>query len=211
MLEIVIGQRDRFKAKIDELGIEKSKLEKQLETSRQETQSLKNDNIKLYEKIRFLQSYDKNKSGGNNSGSINIGAGGKRSSNRDTYDIERGVDVSSGSNNGGPETEERYGKLYEESINPFLSFNKKEKYRRYKEMNTAERVILNSSRFFLSNKYSRLFLFIYSILLHLMVFATLYRLATITTEQHYDNNGNVHATPSLPNQKPISNSISFDK
>ncbi|KAN0040502.1 hypothetical protein ACTA71_008839 [Dictyostelium dimigraforme] len=214
MLDIVIGQRDRFKAKIVELESDKSKLEKQLDSCRQELSSLKTDNIKLYEKIRFLQSYDKNKAGG---GSGSSSGGNKEIHNKrnnsgfeKSYDVERGLDIPSSSSSssshsvsGGPETEEKYGKLYEESINPFLSFNKKEKYRRYREMNTAERVILNGSRFFLSNKYSRLFLFIYSVLLHLMVFLTLYRLATITTEQHEMGFGNIHQTPPLP-QKDIS-------
>eukprot|EP01133_Synstelium_polycarpum_P018961 gene18961-22697_t len=59
-------------------------------------------------------------------------------------------------------------------------------------MNTAERVILNSSRFFLSNKYSRLFLFIYSVFLHLLVFFTLYTLATTVHEQHDLNNPYSH-------------------
>ncbi|EFA76377.1 C-terminal CASP domain-containing protein [Heterostelium album PN500] len=188
MLDIVVGQRDRFKVKNLELEGEKSQLEKQLETCKLETSSLKQDNIKLYEKIRFLQSYDKNRGGGIITGNP------KRAEN--SYDLERAGGGSSGSgggsgggrsNNTGGETEEKYGKLYEDSINPFLSFNKKEKYRRYKEMNTAERVILNTSRFFLSNKYSRLFLFIYSILLHLLVFITLYKLAVTTAEQHADD------------------------
>lgn len=212
MLDIVISQRDRFKTKIVELESDKSKLEKQLDSCRQELSSLKTDNIKLYEKIRFLQSYDKNKSGGGGINNANKEIHSKRNNSgfEKSYDVERGLDIpsssSSSSSQGGPETEEKYGKLYEESINPFLSFNKKEKYRRYREMNTAERVILNGSRFFLSNKYSRLFLFIYSVLLHLMVFLTLYRLATITTEQHEMGFGNIHQTPPLP-QKDIVDSI----
>ncbi|GAM23932.1 hypothetical protein SAMD00019534_071070 [Acytostelium subglobosum LB1] len=174
MLDIVIGQRDRFKTKNLQLENEKAQLEKQLETCKLEVHSLKQDNIKLYEKIRFLQSYDKNRGGGVITGNA------KRAGDRN-YDMERGGTTASTSNN---DTEEKYGKLYEDSINPFLSFNKKEKYRRYKEMNTAERVILNTSRFFLSTKYSRLFLFIYSVLLHLLVFVTLYKLAVTTAEQH---------------------------
>ncbi|KAM9967852.1 hypothetical protein ACTFIW_009136 [Dictyostelium discoideum] len=214
MLDIVISQRDRFKTKIVELESDKSKLEKQLDSCRQELSSLKTDNIKLYEKIRFLQSYDKNKSGGGggiNNANKEIHSKRNNSGFEKSYDVERGLDIPSSSSSqgggGGPETEEKYGKLYEESINPFLSFNKKEKYRRYREMNTAERVILNGSRFFLSNKYSRLFLFIYSVLLHLMVFLTLYRLATITTEQHEMGFGNIHQTPPLPQKDIVDNII----
>ncbi|KYQ89065.1 CCAAT displacement protein [Tieghemostelium lacteum] len=189
-LEIVIGQRDRQKVKIEQLEYEKSQLEKKIENSNQEIVSLKNDNIKLYEKIRFLQTFDKNSSRNANSNNNN-GYNSKRNTNTGSFDIE--------SNR--PDPEERYGKLYEESINPFNSFNKKEKNRKYKEMNTAERVILNGSRFFLSNKYSRLFLFVYSILLHLLVFVTLYKLAVTTTEIHDQNFDSPNIlNPNLPLQ-----------
>lgn len=62
-----------------------------------------------------------------------------------------------------------------------------EKYRRYKELSAAEKVVLNSGRFFLSNKFSRIFLFFYSLLLHILVFATLYKIAHTTTEIHDDS------------------------
>ncbi|KAF2069865.1 hypothetical protein CYY_008818 [Polysphondylium violaceum] len=207
MLDIVTSQRDRLKLQVKDLEVEKSKLLKEVEKNTMEISSLKNDNIKLYEKIRFLQSYDKNRTNSNKRNNIDknfdIESGLNNNSNNNNNDFNN----NSGSNNSNNNyNEEKYGKLYEESINPFLSFNKKEKYRRYREMNTAERVIFNGSRFFLSNKYSRLFLFIYSIFLHFLVFFTLYRLATITTEQHiegFNNNNNVipQVTPLLPSQK----------
>jgi len=146
MLQIVSNQRDRFKARILDLEAENKDLQVKLEKKFTELESLKADNVNLYEKIKYLQSYG----------------------------TDRLRDLESNRNN---QLEEKYSKLYEDSVNPFVIFNRKEKYRRYKELNAAEKVILNSGRFFLSTKYSRLFLFFYSVLLHLLVFLTLYKLA----------------------------------
>ncbi|EGG18414.1 C-terminal CASP domain-containing protein [Cavenderia fasciculata] len=178
MMDIVISQRDRFKLKIIELENDKNQFEKNIETLKSETSSLKQDNIKLFEKIRFLQSYENNN------------RGGKMTKQNSMVDLERGA---TGQQQG--VVDKKYEQLYEDSINPFNSFSKKEKYRRYKEMNSAEQVILNASRFFLSNKYSRIFLFVYSILLHLLVFYTLYYTSTTTQEIHELNYGNQQHTP----------------
>jgi len=119
-------------------------------------ESLRADNIKLYEKIKYLQSY------------------GILNKSRTTVDLE--------SNKGEvDEVDMKYSKLYEDSVNPFVIFNRKEKYQRYKELNAAEKVILNSGRFLLSTKFTRTFLFFYSVLLHVLVFLTLYKLVHTST------------------------------
>ncbi len=97
----------------------------------------------------------------------------------------------------------KYKRMYEESVNPFVLFNRKvlylsylyspspllvfkfiilqEKQERYKELNAAEKVTLRTGRFFLANKYSRTFIFFYALALHLLVFTTLYKLASTPT------------------------------
>jgi len=160
MIQIVCNQRDRFKARISELEAENKQIRHKLETAESQLESLRADNISLFEKIRYLQSY----SAQNDRGKLR------------TSDIE--------SANPSDELEARYSKLYEDTVNPFVIFNRKEKYRRYKELNTAEKVVLNGGQFLLSTKFTRTFLFFYSLSLHLLVFATVYRLAHITTEIH---------------------------
>jgi len=157
VLQVVCNQRDRFKQRITELEKENKDLQHRMDTTINEMRSMKNDNIKLYEKIKYLQSY----------GSISQGRGIA------VADVE--------ANKKDDELDSKYSKLYEDSVNPFLIFNRKEKYRRYKELNPAEKVILNSGRFFLSTKTSRIFLFFYSIILHVLVFALVYKIAHVTT------------------------------
>jgi len=169
MLEIVCGQRDRFKVRLAEMEQDNDRVTKQLEIARTELNSLRQDNVKLYEKIRYLQSYTSSSSGSS--------AGSRH------HDLEKGKHGGGGL---GDELEGKYGKMYEDTVvNPFAIFNRKERYRRYRELNTAERVILNTSQFFLSTKGARLFLFFYAVLLHLLVMGTLYKL---TTTSYYNSN-----------------------
>mmetsp|Transcript_14221 Transcript_14221/g.19818 ORF Transcript_14221/g.19818 Transcript_14221/m.19818 type:complete len:656 (-) Transcript_14221:1343-3310(-) len=152
MLQIVCNQRDRFKARIQDLEQENRDLQNRIDSLNTQIDTLRHDNIKLYEKTRYLQSY----------GSL---------SNK--HDIE--------ANRTDTDLENKYSQLYEDTVNPFVIFNRKERYQRYKDLNAAEKVILSSGKFFLSTKFSRTFLFFYSLLLHLLVFLTLYKLAHTTT------------------------------
>ena len=52
-----------------------------------------------------------------------------------------------------------------------------ERRRQYQSLNVAERATLNVSRFFLSNKHARTFVFFYTVLLHLLVLFVMYDLA----------------------------------
>lgn len=151
MLQIVLNQRDRFKNRLADVEDQNKNLRKSIEEMKSEIKTLRSDNLKLYEKIRYVSSY-----------------------RRQGQDLESNKDE---------EIEEKYSKLYEESVNPFVIFNRKEKYRRYKELNPAEKVILSSGRFFLSTKFARTFLFFYSLLLHILVFSILYKLSVYDTTQ----------------------------
>lgn len=92
-------------------------------------------------------------------------------------------DIESGSS----DVEAKYKKMYEDDINPFAAFSKKEKDQRYKELGLRDKITLSSGRFVLGNKYARTFIFFYSIGLHLLVFTLLYRMSALsylnTTQQ----------------------------
>jgi len=143
--EIIRSQRDRFKLRVNELESEAHKLRDQLADVQEEIHSLRTDNLKLYQKIRYLSSYNPRPGS--------------------TVDPE-------------DPSELKYKNLYEDSVNPFTIFNRKEKQERYKGLNTAEKVTLHTGRFFLANKYSRTFIFFYALALHLLVMLTLYKLAS---------------------------------
>lgn len=134
MMEMLSRQRDLYKDKIQQLDVTNSQLQGSLQNQLVEIKKLKSDNLQLYEKVKFLESY-----GGTGNKTTNL-------------------------------VESRYQTIYEESSNPFVEFNKKEKQKVYSNLNPVEKLLLTLSRFFLSTKFSRLTLFIYMAILHLLVF-----------------------------------------
>jgi len=169
IIQIVNNQRDRFRNRVLELESENSQLDLKVAELTHEITNLRSDNVKLYEKIKYLHSYDNNKNNTSNSiGTAHNTLGLVNKGKRVARDIE-----SSDSDN----VENKYKDIYEDELNPWTTFNRKERYQRYKELNPAEKVTLNLSQFFLSHKYSRLFLFCYAVLLHLLVMFTLYHMA----------------------------------
>eukprot|EP00249_Psilotum_nudum_P010732 c22726_g1_i1 orf=256-2385(+) len=177
MLRVICSQRDRFRQRLRETEeelrqvIEKNKsLESELERS-------KEDNVKLYEKIRYVQDYTQDRP---------VTRGQKR----------RGDDLEAGF---GSDVETKYKKIYEDDINPFTAFSRKEKEQRYKELSLRDKITLTSGRFLLGNRHARTFVFFYSIALHLLVFTSLYRMSALSYH-------NVSSVPAFNSQQMFSRS-----
>eukprot|EP00850_Spirogloea_muscicola_P003500 SM000014S00288 [mRNA] locus=s14:408159:413617:- [translate_table: standard] len=173
MLAVVCGQRDRFRQKLMELeevrfvelldlprSMEMRLVKEKLRGITADYDRTRLDNVKLYEKMRYVQEYSKD-------GPQPRGA------------RKRGDDLETGSIS---DVEMKYKKLYEEDINPFAAFSRREREQRYRELGLRDRIALTSGRFLLGNKFARTFVFFYSIALHLLVFASLYRISTLS---HY--------------------------
>eukprot|EP00271_Cylindrocystis_brebissonii_P008982 TRINITY_DN2354_c0_g1_i2.p1 TRINITY_DN2354_c0_g1~~TRINITY_DN2354_c0_g1_i2.p1 ORF type:complete len:343 (+),score=89.29 TRINITY_DN2354_c0_g1_i2:761-1789(+) len=163
MLAVVCGQRDRFRQKTVQLEEELRRVRDKCIKLTAELERTKMDNVKLYEKIRYVQEYTKDHGGG--------GAGetlSSRNSKKREDDMEAGV------GGGSSDVEARYRKIYEDTINPFAAFSNREKEQRYKELGLRDRITLTSGRFLLGNEYARTFIFFYSIALHLLVFLSMY-------------------------------------
>ena len=60
---IVMAQRDRLRARCEALEAERDSFKRELQVQVQSSESLKTDNTKLYEKVRYLQSFQKGPSG----------------------------------------------------------------------------------------------------------------------------------------------------
>ncbi|KVI04457.1 CASP, C-terminal [Cynara cardunculus var. scolymus] len=128
-----------------------------------ETEETKADNVKLYGKIRYVQDYNLEKV---------VSRGSRKQS---VEDLESGFSS---------DVESKYKKIYEEDINPFAAFSKKEKDQRYKELGLRDKITLTSGRFLLGNKYARTFAFFYTIGLHILVFSCLYRMSALSNLSH---------------------------
>lgn len=166
MLEIVRGQRDRFRERMKELQSEKTRVEELAQSYKSSVARLENDNMQLYHKIRYLQSYRSSGSGG----------GGSRGANHRVAPGAHAMagSLEDGSMGGGGDVEAKYRSIYEEKMNPFVQFNKMETQQRYTNLNVVDKILLNSARLFLGHRITRNIAFGYILLLHLLVFATLY-------------------------------------
>ncbi|XP_028321512.1 cut-like homeobox 1b isoform X6 [Gouania willdenowi] len=140
LLSIISSQRERFRSRNHELEAENRSMQQTMQALQAELDSLRADNIKLYEKIKFLQSYG--------------GAAG-----------------------GSDDTVMRYSSQYEERLDPFASFSKKERQRRYLSLSPWDKATLSLGRMILSNKTARTIAFFYTLFLHCLVFLVLYKTA----------------------------------
>ena len=164
MEDILRGQRDRYRKRVIELESRVSKSTQLLQSSRTSAEQLRADNVKLYEKIKYLQSYDRRKSSkeqltGRTSSRNNMAL---LSNNNKRDDLMESGSMS------------QYKKIYEQSVNPFTQFHKREQNKRFEKLNSVDKIILIGGRFFMKNRYSRAFLFFYFLFLHFVLFLTMY-------------------------------------
>ncbi|KAK6142463.1 hypothetical protein DH2020_022811 [Rehmannia glutinosa] len=176
MLKVICNQRDRFRARLRETEEEIRKLNEKIGMLTTELEKTKADNVKLYGKIRYVQDYNSEKV---------ISRGSKKYAE----DLESGFSS---------DVESKYKKIYEDDINPFAAFSKKERDQRYKELGLRDKITLSSGRFLLSNNhvllsgfiasidlwYARTFAFFYTIGLHILVFTCLYRMSALSYLSH---------------------------
>ncbi|XP_031599837.1 cut-like homeobox 1b isoform X3 [Oreochromis aureus] len=140
LLSIISSQRERFRSRNQELEAESHSMQQTMQALQNELDSLRADNIKLYEKIKFLQSYP-------------------------------------GRAGGSDDTVMRYSSQYEERLDPFASFSKRERQRRYLSLSPWDKATLGLGRVILSNKMARTIAFFYTLFLHCLVFLVLYKTA----------------------------------
>ena len=146
MLQIVCRQRDRFKTRIETLEAEITLAQDLSSRLKIELETLRNDNIKLSQRIRYLESYNSKRSP-NDSG------------NRPRFqgDVEA----------------QKYQDLYQSSLDPFQEFSKNALSSKFKHLSVAEKCAFYTGKFLTANVYTRTFIFGYTVLLHLLVYALL--------------------------------------
>ncbi|KAL4224421.1 Protein CASP [Mactra antiquata] len=147
LLPIVQSQRERYRVRAQELEAQTIGQQQQVTMLQNEIDKLRSDNVKLYEKVRYLQS---------------AGYSHKTGSHHD-------------------ETLTKYSTQYEERLDPFSSFNKKERIKRYMNLKPYDKITLSMGKFIMGNKVARTFAFFYTVLLHTLVFVVLYKLAHLAS------------------------------
>jgi homeobox protein cut-like len=157
MMPLIQAQRDRFKKKNAELEEELSKTYVTVTALRQEVASLQKDNLSLYEKTRYVSTYNRSQSGTSASSSA-FGSGLKHTA------------ISM--------PDDKYRSQYEANISPFAAFRGRESQRAYKRMSMPERMVFSVTRMVMATRTSRNLFAGYCVALHLFLLFMLYHLGT---------------------------------
>jgi homeobox protein cut-like len=175
ILPMITAQRDRFKKRNAQLEQELSESHRTVSVLRQEISALQKDNLNLYEKTRYVSTYNR---------------GGPSTSSSSAYSSNPNPSTVSIGGTGNPGIAlDRYRKAYESNISPFAAFRGRESARAYKRMSFPERMVYSVTRMVLASRTSRNLFAVYCIALHLLVFFSLYWLGTTDAESHASNLG----------------------
>ncbi|NWX86649.1 CASP protein, partial [Nothoprocta ornata] len=165
LLSIISSQRERFRARNQELEGENRMLQHTVHALQSELDNLRADNIKLYEKIKFLQSYP--------------GRAGSRDDTEQRYSSqyeERLDPFSSFSRKVGEPAWQRRPAPRGPRSPPALCPSQ-ERQRKYLSLSPWDKATLSMGRLVLSSKTARTVAFFYTLLLHCLVFLVLYKTA----------------------------------
>ncbi|KAJ3370301.1 hypothetical protein HDU91_006301 [Kappamyces sp. JEL0680] len=166
IVPILTSQRDRFKQRFEESHRNYLDLQSRLSSVQDELFRVQQDNVSLYEKLKYQENYRQTQSS-----VINMDGSPSRQ-----YDA-----VSA-----------RYRDKYEATMDPFRQF-KQEENRRAQVLNPADRIAMIITKLLTSNKYSRLVFVLYTGALHVLVFVALFELMAVSTSsksQLYNNKPN---------------------
>ena len=174
ILPMITAQRDRFKKRNEQLENELSDNHRTVSSLRQEIASLQKDNLNLYEKTRYVSTYNR--------------AG--QTSSASAYATNPGISaVQASSSTSSGLSLDRYRSAYESNISPFAAFRGRESARAYKRMSLPERIVFSITRMVLATRTSRNLFAGYCVALHVIVFFALYWLGTVDAEQHASHLG----------------------
>ncbi|KAH0588944.1 hypothetical protein H2248_004729 [Termitomyces sp. 'cryptogamus'] len=165
ILPIVTSQRDRFRQRNAELEDELRKQFQIISELRTEIKNLQSDNLKLYEKVRYMQSYRED------------------AGLRPVVTQLDPLPLPSGSGSGHADDMSKYRTRYEQAMDPFEAFRGREATRAYDNLHPIERGVYILTRTVLANRRARTFFVIYALVLHVLVLYTSYGCATTSQSQ----------------------------
>lgn len=182
ILPMITAQRDRFKKRNAQLEQELSESHRSVSQLRQEIAALQKDNLNLYEKTRYVSSYNRSS---NSTAAVTSSSSYASNPNPSTVTI--------GGSGGGSGGMDRYRAAYESNISPFAAFRGRESARAYKRMSFPERVVYSVTRMVLASRTSRNLFAAYCVALHLLVFFSLYWMGSTDVDQQATNFGQTAA------------------
>ncbi|KND88510.1 Protein CASP [Tolypocladium ophioglossoides CBS 100239] len=197
ILPMVTAQRDRFKQKNAQLEQELSETHRTVQQLRQEVAALQKDNLTLYEKTRYVSTYNR---------------GGATASSSSAYSLNPNPSAVSIGETGNPGISlDRYRRAYESNISPFAAFRGRESARAYRRMSFPERAVYSVTRMVLASRASRNLFAAYCVALHVVVFFSLYWLGSADFERHASNLGSAAAAAAAGRGSPLNGGTGHGK
>jgi homeobox protein cut-like len=202
LLPVVVGQRDRHKRRVVELETRASRLEADLEAERAKAASLAADNLGLFEKVKYLQSYYAERT--STSPPMGPPGSGAAASPLDALAARRAARVGcfpavgrgfrrgvygGASLDGGSLAETvpggdadgllaRHEPLYASALDPFAAFRAREAEAAGRRLSAYERIAVGSAKALMRGRAHRLAVVAYVLLVHVVAAAALARCAT---------------------------------
>ena len=177
ILPMVTAQRDRFKKKNSDLETELANTYQTISSLRTEVSSLQKDNLNLYEKTRYVSTFNRSHTPQPNAASFYPSASITSSS-----DAPSGLSL------------DRYRSTYEQNLSPFAAFRGRESARAFKRMSLPERVVYQITRMVLATRTSRNLFAAYCLALHWLVLGMLYWISSSNIERQISNLGDPGAS-----------------
>jgi homeobox protein cut-like len=165
ILPMITAQRDRFKKKNTELEGELQKSYQNISTLRSEIASLQKDNLNLYEKNRYVSTYNRG---------TTSSAFASATDNPSTIQIDEPDTPASASR----PPFDRYRSAYEANLSPFAAFRGRESARAFKRMSLPERAVFQVTKMVLATRTSRNLFAGYCLGLHLLVLMMLFSMGS---------------------------------
>lgn len=145
MVKVLCSQRDRFRDRANQLELQLAQAREEAQSAKGQVEAIRGDNVALLERLKYVQGYQ------------------SQSRPRKMADPEAG------------EVEGRYSKAYEEKMNPFSDFRSREREARRQQMNVLDRIMFEFGQFISGSQYARVFVFCYTLALHLLIMGVLAR------------------------------------
>lgn len=161
LLPLLTSQRDRFRARNQELENELKVAQANVNSLRIEVTALQADNLRLFEKGRYVSSYSQSRSLSSTQPPPQV-----YSPPLDDYSSAPGI------------LSANYKSSYDSTLNPFASFRHREGTRAYRRMRVPERIVYNMSKFLTSTRTSRNLFALYLFALHVLLLSMLLTGAT---------------------------------
>lgn len=170
ILPMVTSQRDRFKKKNSELESELQKQYQAVSSLRSEVASLQKDNLSLYEKTRYINTFTSTGPAQRNTYAP-VTSPGMVGSSSSAYPGANPYASSPGA--------DKYQSQYESHISPFSRFRSSESARAMKRMSLPERGVWQITRMVLATRTSRNLFAGYCLALHLLILMMLYYMGSL--------------------------------